>query len=335
MVAPLFLIVVWAVVVAPGAENPLPQTLRMLIGRGLLLAAVALAAAGQMRAAVVAAVIVLNTVLGSVARDAFATALLDHLLQVSEARSEGRFAGSWSDHDAFVGTYGDTRLSVTTVAKLMGLLSRFTVSRSNGVLVTTLAGFGEQRWAEVEPGVFADVAGPGRLAFTIGPDDRATHVAFSAFPETSFAATRWVDRFELHGALFVVWLAAAFSSFVAWPFFGRVRAGRDGAGTVWTRIVRRLPAATSVLSLVFVVILVVSLLDFAELELGVGPLLAAGLRLNLATAALSFASVLVAAWAWRRSAWSTLERLHYSFVALACVSLTWQLHHWNLLGVRV
>ncbi len=65
VVAPLFLIVVWAVVVAPGAENPLPQTLRMLIGRGLLLlAAVALAAAGQVRAAVVVgAVIVLNTVL--------------------------------------------------------------------------------------------------------------------------------------------------------------------------------------------------------------------------------------------------------------------------------
>ena len=62
--APLLLIVVWAFVVAPGAENPLPQTVRMLIGSGLLLLAVAaLAAAGQVRAAVVvAAVIVLNTV---------------------------------------------------------------------------------------------------------------------------------------------------------------------------------------------------------------------------------------------------------------------------------
>ena len=64
VVAPLLLIVVWSVVVAPGAENPLFQTLRMFIGSALLLlAAAALAAAGQGRAAVVmAAVIVLNTV---------------------------------------------------------------------------------------------------------------------------------------------------------------------------------------------------------------------------------------------------------------------------------
>lgn len=63
--APLLLIVVWALVVAPGAENPLPQTVRMLIGSALLLlAAASLASAGQVRVAVVVAmVIVLNSVL--------------------------------------------------------------------------------------------------------------------------------------------------------------------------------------------------------------------------------------------------------------------------------
>jgi hypothetical protein len=37
--APLLLMVVWAFVVAPGADNPLAQTTRMLIGSMLLLAA--------------------------------------------------------------------------------------------------------------------------------------------------------------------------------------------------------------------------------------------------------------------------------------------------------
>lgn len=62
--SPLSLIVVWAFVVAPGADNPLSPTTRMLIGRVLLLvAAAALAAAGRPRwGAVVAAVIVLNTI---------------------------------------------------------------------------------------------------------------------------------------------------------------------------------------------------------------------------------------------------------------------------------
>ena len=47
VLAPLALAVVWALVVAPGADNPIPQQTRMLIGTLLLLvAAGALAAAG-------------------------------------------------------------------------------------------------------------------------------------------------------------------------------------------------------------------------------------------------------------------------------------------------
>jgi uncharacterized membrane protein YtjA (UPF0391 family) len=52
--APLALIVVWAIVVAPNATNPLSQPQRDVIGTALLLAAaVVLAAAGQPVAAVV------------------------------------------------------------------------------------------------------------------------------------------------------------------------------------------------------------------------------------------------------------------------------------------
>jgi hypothetical protein len=52
--APLALIVVWAIVVAPNATNPLAQPQRDVIGTALLLTtALALAAAGQPIAAVV------------------------------------------------------------------------------------------------------------------------------------------------------------------------------------------------------------------------------------------------------------------------------------------
>jgi hypothetical protein len=62
---PLALVVAWSLVVAPGAANPIPQTARMLVGTALLLvAAGALAVAGQPQlAAVFAVLVVVNQVL--------------------------------------------------------------------------------------------------------------------------------------------------------------------------------------------------------------------------------------------------------------------------------
>lgn len=61
---PVVLVVIWAFVVAPKADNPIPQTTRMLIGSALLLVtAGALSLTGQPVAAIVfAALVVLNTV---------------------------------------------------------------------------------------------------------------------------------------------------------------------------------------------------------------------------------------------------------------------------------
>lgn len=62
--APVALVVVWAVAIAPGAQNPIPQDLRVLLGSGLLLVAAGLLfAAGQgVPAIVLAVVVILDTV---------------------------------------------------------------------------------------------------------------------------------------------------------------------------------------------------------------------------------------------------------------------------------
>jgi hypothetical protein len=71
--APLALVVAWAIVVAPNARNALSQPVRAAIGTGLLLvAAGALAVAGQPAAAVVyGAAVVLNwAILATLGSDA-------------------------------------------------------------------------------------------------------------------------------------------------------------------------------------------------------------------------------------------------------------------------
>jgi hypothetical protein len=76
--AALALIITWALVVAPNTVNGLTQPQKDLIGTGLLLlAAVALGAAGQLRLAIVFAIVVIaNTTLlfvfGQDARDSLA-----------------------------------------------------------------------------------------------------------------------------------------------------------------------------------------------------------------------------------------------------------------------
>lgn len=63
--APLLLIVFWGLVVAPKAANDIPLEMRFLIGAGtMLLAAVAVAAAGQPTLGLVfGAVVTINTIL--------------------------------------------------------------------------------------------------------------------------------------------------------------------------------------------------------------------------------------------------------------------------------
>lgn len=69
--APALLIVFWALVIAPGADVPIPQQVREVIGSVVLLAAAgALYAAGAQAAALAfAGLVILNTVLALVLRD--------------------------------------------------------------------------------------------------------------------------------------------------------------------------------------------------------------------------------------------------------------------------
>lgn len=96
-----------------------------------------------------------------------------------------------------------------------------------------------------------------------------------------------------------------------------------------------MPVVASILYVLFFVALGLFFLDPLEVEFGMPPVLAVALSAGLAAAVLTLASVVAAIFAWRRRTWSTIERAHYTFVALACVSLAWQLHNWNLLGFRI
>jgi hypothetical protein len=67
---------------------------------------------------------------------------------------------------------------------------------------------------------------------------------------------------------------------------------------------------------------------------GVPPLLTAVFILALVSAVLTVGAVVFAILVWRGRVFSVGQRIHYSLVALAALTLTWQLIYWNLLGFR-
>ena len=68
---------------------------------------------------------------------------------------------------------------------------------------------------------------------------------------------------------------------------------------------------------------------------GVPPLLTALFILALVSTGLCVSVVVCAVLAWWGRVFSVGQRVYYSLLALAALTLTWQLFYWNLLGFRV
>ena len=273
---------------------------------------------------------------GALAREAFREAFFDHVFPPpSSSAATGAVPPASGSLAALTGTYGINRLSTTTLTKLIGLGGALAVSSEDGLLVTEMPVIGRQVWAEEEPFSFTEVGGSERVIFRANDRGQVEQIFFSGMPEAAFTPIAWNDRIELHGALLAVALLALLSSLLAWPFFGRQDHAGGGTKSIGERILRRLPAIAGAFFFLFFVALGLFLLDPLEVEFGMPPVLVVALSLGLVACGLTLASLVFAFLAWRRRSWSTIERAHYTFVALACVSLTWQLHNWNLLGFRV
>lgn len=75
-----------------------------------------------------------------------------------------------------------------------------------------------------------------------------------------------------------------------------------------------------------------TLLGINEVEYGLPAVLWVTLSIGVVAAALTLGTVFHAFRAWRHRYWQIAGRIHYTLVTLACLTLVWQLNHWNLLG---
>lgn len=277
------------------------------------------------------------------ARNDLWKAFVDYALPPAETKAESNTQTAASDGsiDQFAGDYGVNRVSTSTLSKLLKLLSVMTVSNDGGTLVTQAPGVEEQRWTQAGVNEFEEVDGPGTMIFGLDDTEEVTHIVFNGTSMTAFSPlfaffpVAWPDSIALHGGLFVASLVVILSALTVWPVISFVRRRRNGTTTKGARFARGWATATAAIFLLFIVLLLMAVGNFTEIEYGVTTLLWAALAAGAISALFTLGTIVHTIRAWRGGYWSFAQRLYYTLLTLTFLALVWQLNHWNLLGVHV
>jgi CubicO group peptidase (beta-lactamase class C family) len=234
------------------------------------------------------------------------------------------------------GEYVLTRYSHSTFAKLAALLAAFDVSPNDDDTITIGIAGNSRRYVEVEPLVFRELDGPGKVIFREGPDGRGLYLFPDNMPPLSAVRREWYDTSLAQWGLLGGSVAVLASALLFWPAIAFSVRGLQSPAIRRTRFSGVLSCLGWLLSaavIAFAAGLAYVLVDPNEIAFGVTPLMKGLLYLTPVCAALAALTVLGCLVAWVRRYWRLTGRLHYTLVALAGVGFTWFLYNWNLFPV--
>src|SRR5262249_986963 len=115
-----------------------------------------------------------------------------------------------------VGEYGGTRYSHSTVAKAAALMDSYRVKLNGDDTITLSSGDSAPRYVEIEPYVFRELDGPGRLVFKEDGNGRITTLLFANGPAAAAVRREWYETSISHGGLLGGCLAVFLSALVFW-----------------------------------------------------------------------------------------------------------------------
>lgn len=236
----------------------------------------------------------------------------------------------------FEGSYQATRTATSTIEKLVGLIpSAVEVSaNADGTLSITGGPMGTEarRWLEVEPLLFREVGGWEGVAFAEDSHGEVTSMFADHLPIVGFTKQQWWEKTQLHLGLLAGSMTVFLTTVIGLPIVALRNRRRRTLATPGARLTRGLVWLTSLLFVLFPVLLVMGL---ADLEGGISPLAKAALAVGLVGALLAVGLAVWTAVAWKNRYWGVLGRAHATLVALIGMEFVWFLNHWNLLGFRL
>lgn len=224
------------------------------------------------------------------------------------------------------GFYKPTRHTATTVEKLTTLVGPLRLEVEEDGTVRFKGG----EWHRRPDGLYVREGGRDHLVFLEGPDGER-------YAATDGPAYQLMSRGETPPVNLAVLLALAVLglSALAVPaaaLWRRAVRRRNSATPAWRRA-RSLTAAASLLSLVFLVLLAVTLFsDTSAFLYGTPPSFRLLLALPPLALALWAAGAFLTARAWRAPGAGAASRVHQALLLPAAVPFVWFLWQWNLLG---
>jgi CubicO group peptidase (beta-lactamase class C family) len=297
-----------------------------------------------------------NSAEGGSAPSTLLQAFLDHYFPAPGEATPAPPAGFAERANQISGNYWSTLRSYTTYEKLAVLSATTRVSVVGESRLAISAGEQTFTVVEVAPWVFQQVDGQERVVFR--PEGDGMVMLIASTPHYAYTKLAWYDAPTAHVLLVVVCVLLFLSALLLWPLGVVLRAlrrraqslkvGREGEQTAAAEeqaskrmasglppwLARWLAGVLCMLNVLFLLELGLILSNPANLAFGVAPLLTTVFILALVSAILAVGVVILAFLAWREGFWSLGGRVHYTLVAVAQLSFTWELAYWNLLGMH-
>jgi len=235
------------------------------------------------------------------------------------------------------GVYGISRMSTTKYEKITALLMQIkVVPTKEGTLLVKIPGDARQ-YAELEPLVFREVDGQGKLVFKEDDRGRVTLAFAGDIPHMALLKLKWPEQPMFHyfliGFSVLFFLIAA----VGWPVAALSRriCGRTIVGNPAPRGARFLAGLMGGCFLLFLILTAAAFSDLNEAMFGVPSLFKIALALPLIGAVMAVGVLGYTFMAWVKKYWYGCRRLTYTLIFVAAVVFLWVLYFYNLLGWRL
>lgn len=224
------------------------------------------------------------------------------------------------------GAYRVTRRSFTKLEGLLGLAADLTFQPGEDDTLVLPGQLGTNRFFEVEPYVFQQIGGQGRVAFAVGSDGA---VEYALIGILSAAKLSFLTQASTHQLIILLALLAGIFVVVN----GIRTRGQTPAGSA--RMGRRLLIGASISLLFFTVALAVvlngldmnrAIFDFPPSGIG------AALVMPIVFVVCSVAALGYLIPVWRAAECGKWARIRYTYVTALFVALSGVFYYWNLLG---